>query len=255
MSRFAYTSLLSIILFFAIGLSLHGWTRIWVYMALWTVYLTLVGCGIGFIRMSFFLPAVCCGQTGRRTIALTFDDGPDPAATPALLDLLFRENIHATFFCIGKHVATHPDIVARIHAEGHLLANHTYHHSPFTAFMGGRRLAEEIALAQQAICDAVGVTPIYFRPPVGLTNPHYARVLAGAGLSLIGWDVRSMDTFWTPEHVIARVLRQTRDGSIILLHDGGFPPERVVEITGEIIKGLRDLEYRFERLDRLFSAP
>ncbi|HWE04108.1 MAG TPA: polysaccharide deacetylase family protein [Tepidisphaeraceae bacterium] len=255
MSRFAYTTLAAIVAFFAIGAALRGWTRIWAYTAMWSVYLTVVGLGVGFMRLNFFGPAICRGRIGRMKVALTFDDGPDPAATSALLDLLRRENIPAAFFCIGKRVAAHPEIAARIHADGHLLGNHTYHHAPLTAFMGAGGLTGEIALTQKAIFAATGAVPAYFRPPVGLTNPHFARVLRQAKLSMIGWDVRSLDTFGAAPNVIARVLRKTRDGSVILLHDGGSSPKRVVEIAGAIIEGLRARGFGFERLDVILNEP
>src|SRR2546423_2570629 len=109
MSRFALSTVVALIAFFTLGASLQGWTRIIVLTCLWVGYLTLAGCGIAFIQMQFYGRAVCRGSTGRMQVSLTFDDGPDPLATPALLDLLCRENIPAAFFCIGKNVAAHPE--------------------------------------------------------------------------------------------------------------------------------------------------
>jgi len=249
MTRFLITSLLAAVAFFAIGLSLHGWTRIWAFTAFWTVYLTIVGCGVSFIRLKFFGPVICRGQVGRMRVALTFDDGPDPAVTPALLDLFAREKIHATFFCIGKNVAAHPALAARIAAEGHLIGNHTFNHAWSTAFLGKRGLTDEIEKTQKEIAIATGITPVFMRPPVGLTNPHYNRVLKRLGLQMVGWDVRSMDTRWPANDVVKRVLKNTRDGSIILLHDGGRPPENVLEIVSKIVHGLRAKGFEFESLN------
>lgn len=254
MSRFLATTLLAAFAFFAIGLSLHGAARLWAFTAFWAVYLTIVGCGIAFIQMQFFGPAICRGDPGRMRVALTFDDGPDHAATPALLDLLAREKISAAFFCIGKNVAAHPELAARIVAEGHLIGNHTFNHSWWTAFLGKRGLTAEIERTQMEITSATGTTPRYMRPPVGLTNPHYNGVLKKLGLQMAGWHVRSMDTRRPAKEVIERVLKKTRNGSIILLHDGGRGAAHAVEITTEIIRGLRARGFEFERVDRMLCV-
>jgi len=253
MSRFAFTSLLAIVAFFAIGLSLKGGTQLLAFTGLWLVYLTLFGLGIAFIQMKFFCRAICRGATGRKQVSLTFDDGPDPATTIALLDLLREESISAGFFCIGKRVAAHPQIMARIAAEGHLIGNHTYNHFWWTALMFRPGLTREISQTQEAIKQATGSTPVYMRPPVGMTNPHYPAVLRRAGMKMIGWDVRSMDTRWSPQEVIDHVLRRARDGSIILLHDGSISREGLLEIVKALIAGLRQRGFSFERVDRLIE--
>jgi len=251
MTRFLFTTLLATILFFAIGLSFHGWTRIWIYTAFWTVYFIILACGVAFVQLKFFGPVICRGDPHRMCVALSFDDGPDPATTPALLDLLAQEKIPAAFFCIGKNVAANPALTVRIAAEGHLLGNHTFTHPKWISLLSRRELLNEISLAQEQICSATGITPIYMRPPMGLTNPRYAGVLKQLGLQMAGWDVRSMDTRWPPRQVIRRVLRKARPGSIILLHDGGRPPDHVLEITREVIHGLRERGFEFERMDRI----
>ena len=252
MNRFAFTTLLAALAFFAIGFSLHGPTRWGAFTVFWIVYLTIVGFGVALIQLQFFGPAICRSGT---KVALTFDDGPDPTVTPILLDLLAREKIPAAFFCIGKNVAANPDIAARIANDGHLIGNHTYNHNWWTAFLSRDGLTGEISLTQDAISNAAGVKPIYLRPPMGLTNPHYAGVLKRLRLFMVGWDVRSMDTLWSSQKVIGHVLRNTRPGSIILLHDGGSSPERIVQIVGEIILGLRARGFEFERLDKLIGQP
>src|SRR5262249_29497062 len=156
--------------------------------------LTVIGCGVWFIRLGMFCPVTWRGRVGNRRVALTFDDGPDPHTTPLLLGYLKEQNIRATFFCIRKRVDAHPEIAKRIVDEGHVIGNHTYNHHWWTALMWGNELAEEIGKTQEAIRRATGVTSVYMRPPMGMTNPHYARVLHRSGMELIGWDVRSLDT-------------------------------------------------------------
>lgn len=258
MTRFAVTSLIALAAFFAIGWFLRGWERWAAFSALWVIYLTLFGLGVAFIRMNFFCPAICRANAGRPRVALTFDDGPDASATPVLLDLLRRENIPAAFFCIGRKVDAHPQLAARIVRERHLIANHTYRHLPRTAMMFGGELSREISQTQSAIERATGARPRFMRPPMGHTNPHYRRVLRKLGLTMIGWDVRSMDTRQEPARVIQRVLRQARDGSIILLHDGcgadgAANTQAVTEIVDGVVKGLRARGFSFERVDRMIG--
>lgn len=253
MSRFVTTTIIAIAVASAATLALHGRWRVLAVAGVWAIYLPVFILGIASIRMQFFCRAICRGRPGRMRVALTFDDGPDPAATPALLDLLEREHIEATFFCIGKNVAAYPQLANRIAEGGHLLANHTYRHPWWIGLMFSPGLTREMARTQQAIQQAAGLTPRYMRPPMGMTNPHYFRALRKTGLTVVGWDVRSFDTVGTPQAAVDRIVRRTRDGSIILLHDGGVSPTRVVEIVSAAISQLRSRGFEFERLDRLLG--
>jgi peptidoglycan/xylan/chitin deacetylase (PgdA/CDA1 family) len=186
-------------------------------------------------------------------VALTFDDGPDPRATPELLELLKREQIPAAFFCIGENVAAHPEIAARIAADGHLLANHSFTHPWYISLLKRAELKGQMDRTQSAIETAAGSRPKYFRPPSGMTGPNFAKALRETGLTLVGWDVRSLDTITTAKKSVARILRQAADGSIIVMHDGGATPARLVEIVSSAVKELRSRGYGFERMDRLIE--
>ncbi len=229
-------------------------TIYWSGAIFWGSYLTIFVCGLCLIRMNFFCRAVCRGKTGGMKVALTFDDGPDPKATPELLELLKREGIAATFFCIGKNVEANPDIAKRIAGEGHLLGNHSYTHPWYISMLMGPALRREMERTQEAIEKAAGVTPKYFRPPSGTTGPNFPGALKRVGLMLVGWDVRSLDTVATPERAVERIVRLAGDGSIILLHDGGTSPGRVVEIVGAAVRELKLRGFGFERLDRLIEG-
>jgi peptidoglycan/xylan/chitin deacetylase (PgdA/CDA1 family) len=255
MSRFWITTALAIPIFCAIGYFLHGWPRILAYTLFWIVWLTIMILGIVYVRMNFFSRAICRGNTSERVVALTFDDGPDAQSTPALLDLLRDARVLATFFCIGKQVEAHPEIAARIVAEGHLIANHTFNHRRDSALMLPRRLKREILEAQAAIERATGVRPALFRPPMGMTNPHFPRALRETGMTLVGWDVRSLDTRFSADEVVPRIARLSQPGSIVLLHDGGLPAKKVLEIAQRTIHALRECGYSFVRLDELITPP
>ena len=153
-------------------------------------------------------------------VALTFDDGPDPLVTPAVLDLLRQSGARATFFCVGRRAEAHPDLVAAIRSGGHGVENHTYTHSNGFAFGGPRGLRQEIERAQTAIVRAGGSRPRFFRAPAGIQNPWVPFVLARAGLSLVSWTRRGFDTVTRDgARVAARLGRGLRGGDILLLHD------------------------------------
>jgi peptidoglycan/xylan/chitin deacetylase (PgdA/CDA1 family) len=154
-------------------------------------------------------------------VALTFDDGPDPLVTPAVLEILDSHRTKATFFCIGQRVDAHPALAAEILARGHAVENHSYSHPNTFAFGGTRSMEREVLGAQEAIERATGRRPRFFRAPVGIRNPWLEPCIARAGLSLVSWTHRGFDTvFRDAEVVTRRLLHGLRAGNILLLHDG-----------------------------------
>ncbi len=154
-------------------------------------------------------------------IAITFDDGPEPAVTPVLLDLLERHGARATFFCIGARVRRHAGLAREIVRRGHQIENHSHRHAHHFSLSGPRALLRELGDAQAAIADVTGRTPLLFRAPAGLRNPFLEPVLARLGLHLTSWTRRGFDTRVTdPKKVLARLLRGLAAGDILLLHDG-----------------------------------
>jgi peptidoglycan/xylan/chitin deacetylase (PgdA/CDA1 family) len=213
-----------------------------------------IGLGVTFPQLRFFGPFICHSRGTARRVALTFDDGPDDRSTPALLDLLREEKIPAAFFSIGKHVAAHRELAARIVREEHLLENHSYSHSYATNFFGVERLKEELQRTQSAVQEASGTAPRLFRPPMGLSNPRTFRAAQAVGLKVIGWSARGLDTQCAdPEIIVRRILRRVRPGGIILLHDGDIPAERVVATVKLLLAGLRERGYEVVRLDQLLT--
>lgn len=250
MSRYRICAIVAIVLC-ALAIALRQPMLGWV---VFTVLVGLIGIGVAFPQMKFFGPFLCRGNSTRREIALTFDDGPDARSTPALLELLRREKVPATFFCIGKRVAAERELTARIAREGHLLGNHTYHHSNLTNCFGPGRLREELQLTQVAIAAATGEAPAYFRPPMGLSNPFTFFVAKKLGLKVLGWTIRSLDTRITdPERVVARVTRGLAPGAIVLLHDGNIPGERLVQTVTLLLARLREQNYAVVRLDKVLG--
>jgi peptidoglycan/xylan/chitin deacetylase (PgdA/CDA1 family) len=154
-------------------------------------------------------------------VALTLDDGPDPEVTARVLDVLDAHGASATFFCIGERVARHPALARAIVARRHEIGNHSYRHLKRFSLLGPRGLTAEIRRAQQAIRDATGEVPRFFRAPAGLRNPFLEPVLAREGLQLVSWTRRGFDTVnGSPGAVLGRLTRRLHADDILLLHDG-----------------------------------
>ena len=153
-------------------------------------------------------------------IAMTFDDGPSAENTPRLLEMLKQRNIKATFFLIGQNVASNPDLVRRILADGHEVGNHSWTH-PQLSKLSDDRVTAEITQTQDAIKNASGFTPTLLRPPYGAITPRQREWIENRfGLNIILWSVDPLDWKRPGASVITqRILSQTRPGAIILSHD------------------------------------
>jgi peptidoglycan/xylan/chitin deacetylase (PgdA/CDA1 family) len=152
-------------------------------------------------------------------LALTFDDGPNPAATPELLRLLDACGAKATFFLIGRHVRACPGLAAEIAARGHVVANHTDTH-PALTWLGPARIREELSRCHDAIAQATGAAPRSMRPPYGFRGPFLARAAAEFGYPVVTWTHIPGD--WTPQppEALIRRMRRVGGGHMLVLHDG-----------------------------------
>lgn len=181
-------------------------------LAVWVYGAATIGSGI-------FVNAQCHIDPSDG-ILLTFDDGPEPDVTPRVLDVLDRHHQKAIFFVIGRKAEAHPEVLREIVRRGHQVGNHTFSHSPYANFLGGKHLEREIREADDAIEHACGIRPKLFRPPLGISTHFMRSVLRHTGHKVVGWSVRSFDTRHEPrEKVLLRVTRNLKAGDIILLHD------------------------------------
>lgn len=163
-------------------------------------------------------------RSGPQTIevvALTFDDGPNPKYTEAILDILKEKEVPATFFMVGKHVKKYPEIAKRVVEEGHLIGNHTYSH---TNLLGSskQKVINEILNNQKIIEEVTGITPKYFRPPRGMYNKTALETAADNNLTMVLWSVSSQD--WASEgwkDIVRNVTKRVKPGAVILFHDSG----------------------------------
>jgi peptidoglycan-N-acetylglucosamine deacetylase len=251
MTRFHITVVVAVIL--TVMAALAG--RWPLCFAILTALLVVMGLGVGIPAWRFFGPFICTGDSSKKQVALTFDDGPDARSTPALLEALRAHDIEAAFFAIGKKVEAAPQLANQILRDGHLLENHSFAHSYATNFYSTSKLTAELARVQSTIEKLTGTTPRFFRPPVGLSNPNTFRAAAALHLKVIGWNIRSLDTRSTdPEQIVRRIERRLRPGAIILLHDGNIPAERLVATVKLLLAKLREHGYEIVRLDRMLDC-
>ncbi|MCF0062253.1 polysaccharide deacetylase family protein [Dyadobacter chenwenxiniae] len=189
-----------------------------IFIAIALAYLAVTAYGSFNIQANYFLKSTSRGK--RKSIALTFDDGPDPETTPRILDMLREKNVKATFFVIGKRAEKHPELLLRIDEEGHIVGNHSYSHHYLIAFFSTEKLKNDLDRCSGIIAGILGKTPKFFRPPFGVTNPRYARVLRNLKLDSVGWSLRSLDTKARNKYeIINRVISAVNAKDIILLHD------------------------------------
>jgi peptidoglycan/xylan/chitin deacetylase (PgdA/CDA1 family) len=215
----------------------------------------LYACGTIFMLWVLFHPRsqwlaasrwqVACSD--KPCLALTFDDGPTPSSTPKLLRILREKEVKATFFVIGERAEGQAELLARISAEGHLIANHTYSHPSLFCFLTPSRLRNEIEKGQEAIYRICGVRPRFFRPPVGLKHPLLNRYLKQAGLELISWRLRAFDTLTQkPEVLMRRITENAAPGDIILLHDNASAgAEVMLSVLPHLIDELKARGFAF----------
>lgn len=182
----------------------------------------------------------------RKVAMLTFDDGPS-AYTPEVLDGLKEAGVKAVFFITGYGAAQHPDLVRRIHEEGHVLGIHTMTHPNMTQLSRAEQI-EEIQPLIDLITEVTGLPPRYFRPPFGAYNDELLATLDELGLELINWSNGSLDWegvvdgYKDPNQVVADVLDQLHPGAVILAHD---TMKHTAEAVPMIIQALRAEGYEF----------
>lgn len=181
-------------------------------------------------------------------VVLTFDDGPDPAYTPRILEILQEYDAKATFFAVGQNVRRHPKLTRRIHELGHSVQNHTWTHADLRKLTTAS-FQDQIRWTDEAIREQTGETPGCLRPPYGAMNSIVAKRAKSLDKGLVLWTVDSRD--WTRPGTAAirrQVLRTVENGSVILLHDGGGNRSQTIAALPAILKSLKEQGYGFRTL-------
>ncbi|MDE3199228.1 MAG: polysaccharide deacetylase family protein [Acidobacteriota bacterium] len=203
---------------------------------------------------SVFGPSVWRGSQRRKSLALTFDDGPSPA-TPALLEILAEYRVPATFFQIGSSVAARPEIARAVRDAGHEIGNHSHTHPNF-ALTRPSFIADEFRRAQDAIARATGVTPSLLRAPFGVRWFGFRRMQRQLNLKGVMWTVIGRDWRLSADAIARRVINRTRGGDIVCLHDGRGTLEDpdirpTLEAVRRILPNLLEKGYHFETVSQL----
>jgi peptidoglycan/xylan/chitin deacetylase (PgdA/CDA1 family) len=234
-----------------------GPRRLGALSAAWYAVATI---GVFFPRLEMYGPIVSRGPAGRRSVALTFDDGPHPVTTRRILAVLAATRHRATFFVLGAKARRHPEVVREIHAAGHVLGVHGDRHDRLHAFRMPWRVRAELLRAARAVEDATGVRPRFFRPPLGHTSITTTRGAHRAAMTIVSWSTRGLDGLRgrAPEAVVARVARSVTDGAIVMLHDASehddFEPASVRALP-ELLRLLDDRAWTSVGLDTLLDQP
>lgn len=192
-------------------------------------------------------------------VYLTFDDGPNPRATAAILDVLAREEVPAAFFMVGRFVERLPALARAVAAAGHIVGNHTWSHRKLH-LQRPARIREELERTNAVLRIVTGQTPRFFRAPHGYRNPWVHQSARRLGLCTLGWTFGVWDSERPgAARIRERVRRHLAPGAIVLLHDGdGYDPDgdrlQTAEALPGIIADARAAGYRFGTLDRLIRC-
>jgi peptidoglycan/xylan/chitin deacetylase (PgdA/CDA1 family) len=215
------------------------------------VYVAMSAVGSYFIGSNYYLAAHCRGSENKKVIALTFDDGPHPIYTPIILDILEQHKVKAAFFVIGKWAEKYPELLKRIHDEGHLIGNHSYEHNFGYPLKSNAQLLADAVLCDDIITQNILKRPLFYRPPFGVTNPGIKYLVETRKYYCIGWSLRTYDTIAKDAiELKEKSIRMLKNGAIMLLHDR-------LSVTCEALPGfLEEVKkegYRMERVDVLLQ--
>nr|WP_225225730.1 polysaccharide deacetylase family protein [Komarekiella delphini-convector] len=189
---------------------------------------------------------------GQKVIALTFDDGPWPETTDQVLDILKANNIKGTFFVVGQNLKNYPELGKRIVIEGHVIANHTWHH--WYHFFNPQAAAFEIERTTDLIYQVTGAKTTLFRPPGGMLHNGLAAYAKNKKYTVVMWSADSIDyKLPTVPNLIKNVIKDSKPGGIVLMHDGGGNRSRTVQALPEIVSTFRKQGYRFVTIPELLE--
>lgn len=220
------------------------------YILLFACYITVSVTASFFICSGFHMKAMCSRKTEQKVIAITFDDGPHPGNTDAILDVL-KDRAKATFFCIGSKLKGNESLLKRMHEEGHLVGTHSYSHSNWFDLYSAKKMEKELKQSEELVYEILQKKPLLFRPPYGVINPMLKRALGAFSYHIIGYSNRSLDTVTKDENrVIERLIGKLRPGDIVLLHD---TVPYAASLLKKILNRISDKGYIVIGLDELLN--
>lgn len=223
----------------------------YVYALYFFVYSLMLFYGSYFVGSNFFFKVICSADTDIKEIAISFDDGPATSYTPQILNLLGEYNIKAAFFCIGNRIAGNEPLLAKLHADGHLVGNHSYSHHFWFDLFSAKKMYADMEQMNQAIEKVIGLRPLLFRPPYGVTNPNLGKAIRRGNYTPVGWNIRSFDTVITDEKkLLTKVSKAVKPGAIVLFHDTSKTTLTILPI---FIQQVLESGYKIVRLDQMLK--
>ncbi len=210
-------------------------------------------------RSTVFGPVVWRGPRDRPRAALTFDDGPHPEYTERIGEILAREGVPATFFCVGRCIERHPRIARELHRAGHALQNHSFSHGTGRHLFHTDLLRADLQRCQDALVGIGSDPPRYYRPAVGIRNPVVHRAAREVGLEVVTWTHSARDGLFALNGRRAeRLAARAEPGSILALHDGALSArltlrEQTVRHLPELLRTLKQRGLELVRLDQLLT--
>jgi peptidoglycan-N-acetylglucosamine deacetylase len=203
------------------------------------------------VNSGFYLKVICSAKTDKMEIAISFDDGPAPAFTPAILQILSEHQVQAAFFCIGSRIAGNEELLTAIRDQGHIIGNHSYSHHTLFDLMSAKAMSADLQLMDQQMERVTGLRPRLFRPPYGVTNPALKRAIVQGEYIPVGWSIRSLDTvIQDKQKLLEKVTRLLAPGAIVLFHDTS---KTMISILPEFIREVARKGYRIVRLDKMLN--
>ncbi len=185
---------------------------------------------------------------GSLEIHLTFDDGPNPATTPYLLELFEEEGVKATFFVIGNQVEKHEDLLLEVSKHGHTIGNHTYSHV-FLPILSRQKMEKEILTTNQRITDVTGQQPKLFRPPFGIADKKAHLLLQEQGMKTVYWSAFSDDWRQIGERsVVERLSKYAVPGGIMIMHELEQTGDQTIGAARTLIRKLKEQNYKFSAI-------
>jgi polysaccharide deacetylase family sporulation protein PdaB len=186
-------------------------------------------------------------------VALTFDDGPNPPYTSQILATLQNYHVHATFFTVGRQIEAHSALEQQESDQGHLVENHSWSHANFNT-LTSESMNWQLTTTNDAVYKITHIRPKLFRPPYGAYNSTLLNIATSLNLTTVTWNVDPRD--WTrpgTDVIVSRVLNQTKNGSIILMHDGGGDRSQTVAALPTIIEQLQQRGFCFVTVQQLLD--
>ena len=221
----------------------------YIYLLLLVVYSLTVFYGCINVSSGFFINIACSANTDKKEIAISFDDGPAANYTPEILQLLQKQNVKASFFCIGNRIAGNENIIEQIKSGGHIIGNHSYSHHFWFDLFTSKKMLNDLKQMDDELERVIGVKPKLFRPPYGVTNPNLKKAIIKGGYIPVGWSARSMDTVAKDEKkLLDKVNNAIKPGAVFLFHD---TCKITLNILPSFIEEVKKKGYQVVPLDKL----